>query len=109
MCISIVGRDSGTSGLGPIRVHSTQGPNGEDFIAINTVQLPPSNYDVTCGDLPISFNLTPKYDSVGACISDSIKTQCKNAGLTGRARASCNAAQIGNCHAAFFVPSNHNP
>lgn len=83
------------------------GPTGGDVIAINTVQIPPNNYDVTCGSLPISFNLTPQFDSVGECISESIKTQCKNAGLTGRARASCNAAQIGNCHASFFVPSNH--
>ena len=28
---------------------------------------------------------------------------------TGQAKASCNHAQIGVCHATFNVPSNHNP
>ena len=77
-----------------------------DAIAFNTA-LPADQYDFTCGSIPVSLNLVPEYPSVGACISDSIQKHCKDKGLTGKDRATCNSAQIGNCHASFHVPSSH--
>lgn len=77
-----------------------------DLIAFNTATATAGSYN--CG-VPISLTLTPPYASVGACISASLEQNCKNQGLRGKARAACNAAQIGNCHAIFHVPSAHNP
>jgi hypothetical protein len=75
----------------------------EDTIAIATNQ-PAGQYTLDCG-YTLSLNLLPPYATVGNCISDSLDKHCK--GLKGRDRAACNAAQIGNCHAAFNVPSSH--
>ncbi len=82
------------------------GVEGTDTIWV-AVNQPAGEYSCTCGDIPLSLTLVPPYDSVGDCISDSLAKNCK--GVTGRARAACNSMQIGNCHAAFHVPSNHNP
>ena len=79
---------------------------GIDFVLFNTATATAGSYN--CG-VPISLSLTPPYASVGACISASLQQNCKNQGLRGKALAACNAAQIGNCHAIFHVPSAHNP
>lgn len=79
---------------------------GNDCIWV-AVNAPAGEYTYTCGDIPLSLTLLPPYDSVGDCISDSLAKNCK--GITGRARAACNSMQISNCHAAFHVPSSHNP
>lgn len=79
---------------------------GDDCIWV-AVNVPAGEYSYICGVLPLSLTLLPPYESVGDCISDSLAKNCK--GITGRDRAACNAIQIGNCHAAFHVPSSHNP
>jgi len=79
---------------------------GYDGIGFNTATATAGSYN--CG-VPISLSLTPPYSSVGQCISASLEQNCKNQGLKGKARAACNSAQIGNCHAIFHVPSAHNP
>lgn len=62
---------------------------------------------VLCGDVTVNTNVNPDFDSVGQCISTLKQQQCS--GLTGKAKAACNHAQIGVCHATFNVPSAHNP
>lgn len=88
----------------PYLVCETIGYEDGIWVAVNQ---PAGQYSYTCGTIPLSLTLVPPYDSVGDCISDSLAKNCK--GVTGRARAACNSMQIGNCHAAFHVPSNHNP
>lgn len=87
-------------------VCSTEIIPDSDTILFNTATATAGSYN--CG-VPISLSLTPPYSSVGQCISASLEQNCKNQGLKGKARAACNAAQIGNCHAIFHVPSAHNP
>lgn len=69
----------------------------------NAVSAPVS---LTCGTVTVNLNVNPPFDTVGQCIS-TLKAQ-KCSGLKGKAKAACNHAQIGVCHAAFNVPSSHN-
>ena len=57
---------------------------------------------------PLAFNILSRdfFASEGDCIS-SLKAQ-RCSGLKGQAKAACNHAQIGICHATFNVPSAHN-
>ncbi|HEX4952413.1 MAG TPA: hypothetical protein VF017_03325 [Thermoanaerobaculia bacterium] len=75
-----------------------------DFLLfrVNAVAAPVS---LTCGSVTVNLNVNPPFDTVGECIS-TLKAQ-KCAGLKGSAKAACNHAQIGVCHAAFNVPSSH--
>ena len=70
------------------------------------VDAPPGTYSLTCGSVPVNLTINPAFASVGACI-DALKAQ-RCSGLKGQAKASCNHAQIGVCHATFNVPSAHN-
>jgi hypothetical protein len=74
-----------------------------DDLAFRTL-LPLGAYNLTCGNIPVSINF---YNSVGECIRELKAQNCSD--LRGRDRATCNHAQIGVCHAAFNVPSSHNP
>lgn len=69
----------------------------------NNVTAP---YSVTCGGVTVNINVTPPFDTVGECISTLKAQRC--GGLHGKAKAACNHAQIGICHATFNVPSSHN-
>ncbi|MCK5244153.1 MAG: hypothetical protein KAJ90_02700 [Desulfobacterales bacterium] len=81
------------------------GEEGADLIWV-AVNVPGGGYTYDCCGIPLSLTLLP-YECLGDCISDSLAKNCK--GITGRDRAACNAVQIGNCHAAFHVPSSLNP
>jgi len=67
----------------------------------------PGTYAGTCGTVPVNLTINPPYASVGQCISGLKAQRC--GGLKGQAKAACNHAQIGVCHATFNVPSSHNP
>jgi hypothetical protein len=82
------------------------GEIGGDGILFKT-DVATGSYSAQCGAKEVTYNLRLPYDSVGECIAQSIGDNCKHQGLTGRDRAACNSAQIGNCHAAFHVPSAH--
>lgn len=69
----------------------------------NAISAP---YALTCGTVTVNVNVNPPFDSVGECISTLKQQHCS--GLKGKAKAACNHAQIGICHAAFNVPSSHN-
>lgn len=70
------------------------------------VDVPPGTYSLTCGSVPINLTINPAFASEGDCASSLKAERCS--GLTGQAKASCNHAQIGVCHATFNVPSAHN-
>lgn len=74
-----------------------------DDLLFRTI-LPLGAYNLACGNIPVSINF---YNSVGECIRELKAQNCSD--LRGRDRADCNHAQIGVCHAAFNVPSSHNP
>ncbi|HET6343305.1 MAG TPA: hypothetical protein VFH51_00180 [Myxococcota bacterium] len=84
--------------------HNTS-DNGLDALGLR-VDLPPGTYTLTCGSVPINLTINPAFASVGDCIS-SLKAQ-RCSGLKGQAKAACNHAQTGVCHATFNVPSAHN-
>ncbi len=77
-----------------------------DILAYFTVAQP-GTYSGTCGTVPVNLTINPPFSSVGQCISSLKAARCK--GLKGQAKAACNHAQIGVCHATFNVPSSHNP
>lgn len=82
------------------------GPFGDDALLFR-VNAQPGSYSLTCGTVPVNFDLNPPFASVGQCISTLKAQRCR--GLKGQAKAACNHAQIGVCHATFNVPSSHNP
>jgi hypothetical protein len=69
----------------------------------NAISAPVS---LTCGTVTVNLNVNPPFDTVGQCVSTLKAQHCS--GLKGKAKAACNHAQIGVCHAAFNVPSSHN-
>ena len=77
-----------------------------DLLQYSTVAQP-GTYSGTCGAVPLNLTINPPFASVGACISGLKAARC--GGLKGQAKAACNHAQIGVCHATFNVPSSHNP
>jgi len=60
---------------------------------------------LACGTVTVNIDINPPFDTVGECISTLKDQWC--GGLTGKAKAACNHAQIGVCHASFNVPSAH--
>ena len=79
-------------------------PAGDVLSYLTATQ--PGTYTGTCGTVPVNLTINPPYATVGQCISGLKAARC--GGLTGQAKASCNHAQIGVCHATFNVPSSHN-
>jgi hypothetical protein len=82
------------------------GPFGDDVLSYRTAAQP-GTYSGTCGTVPVNLTINPPFATVGACISGLKAQRC--GGLKGQAKAACNHAQIGVCHATFNVPSSHNP
>jgi hypothetical protein len=76
-----------------------------DFVALRG-NAPPGPYSLVCGTVTVNVNVNPAFPTVGECISTLKAQWCS--GLTGKARAACNHAQIGVCHASFNVPSAQN-
>jgi len=83
------------------------GPFGFSDGLFFRVNAQPGSYSFTCGTVPVNYVLNPPFSSVGQCISTLKAQRC--GGLQGQAKAACNHAQIGVCHATFNVPSSHNP
>lgn len=81
--------------------------NGDvDSLAYLTAAQP-GTFTGTCGTIPVHLTINPPFATVGDCISGLKAQRC--GGLKGQAKAACNHAQIGVCHATFNVPSSHNP
>lgn len=78
---------------------------GSDLLLFRTNAIS-APYSLTCGSVTVDINVNPPFDTVGQCISTLQAQHCS--GLTGKAKAACNHAQIGVCHATFNVPSSHN-
>lgn len=83
----------------------TEGVASDDGL-IFRVNADPGAYSLTCGSVPVNLDINPPFASVGECISTLKAQRC--GGLKGKAKAACNHAQIGVCHATFNVPSSHN-
>jgi hypothetical protein len=79
-------------------------PIGDTLRYLTAAQ--PGTYTGTCGTVPVNLTINPQFSSVGQCISSLKAARC--GGLKGQAKAACNHAQIGVCHATFNVPSSHN-
>lgn len=79
-------------------------PFGDTLSYLTATQ--PGTYTGTCGTVPVNLTINPQFSSVGQCISSLKAARC--GGLKGQAKADCNHAQIGVCHATFNVPSAHN-
>jgi hypothetical protein len=79
-------------------------PFGDTLSYLTATQ--PGTYTGTCGTVPVNLTINPPFASVGQCISGLKAQRC--GGLKGQAKAACNHAQIGVCHATFNVPSSHN-
>lgn len=75
-----------------------------DQLAIRA-NAPPGPYSLVCGEVTVNLSIGPVFGSVGECAS-SLKAQFCS-GLKGKAKAACNHAQLGVCHASFNVPSAH--
>ena len=80
--------------------------SGPDAIVFRTNE-PTGPVSVLCGSVTVNINVNPPFETVGDCISTLKQQRCS--GVTGKAKAACNHAQIGVCHATFNVPSAHNP
>ncbi len=104
--------DGTTTGCNPedgpenVVASCTEGVVSEDGLLFR-VNAAPGAYSLTCGTVPVSFDLNPPFSSAGECISTLKAQRC--GGFNGQAKAACNHAQIGVCHATFNVPSSHNP
>lgn len=83
----------------PDFVCGTDGPEGTDQIAMRVTTTRTASY--ACGDLTFNLAVSPEYPNLGQCISDSIIRNCKDQGLTGKARATCNKQQQSVCRAMF--------
>lgn len=90
--------------VGPEGILAACDAEGGDVILLRTNAVTPP-YSLTCGSVTVNINVNPPFDTVGECIS-TLKAQHCN-GLHGKAKAACNHAQIGVCHATFNVPSSH--
>lgn len=78
----------------------TEGPfGGDDYVVMRLNAARTASY--ACGDLTFNLNVSPPYPNLGQCISDSINRNCKDQGLTGKARATCNKQQQSVCRAMF--------
>lgn len=81
----------------------TESPGTDQIIYDASTTM--SSASCPCGNIPVTISRTPKFKSVGQCISETRKTSCAAQGLKGTDLAACNAAVIGSCQASFNVPS----
>jgi hypothetical protein len=77
----------------------SDGPEGADAIFMRVTTARTASY--ACGALTFNLAVSPQYPNLGQCISDSIIRNCKDQGLTGKARATCNKQQQSVCRAMF--------
>lgn len=78
--------------------------NDTDVIAFRTNGAT-GPISVLCGAVTVNINVNSPFASAGECITSRKQQECS--GLTGKAKAACNHAQIGVCQASFNIPSAH--